>query len=64
MTNIQTILGLRHKPDVFNNREAAFRWAERCVKLHTVVLGDKEQYWVVCLADAAKLVKSGYELAQ
>lgn len=63
MTTLKNTLGLRHNPDVFTKMESAFRWAENCHKLHIVMLGDNGQYWVVCMADASRLVKSGYEIA-
>lgn len=54
-------LGIRYDVSVFYNREAAFRYAERCKKPHTVILGDKNQFWVATYADAQKLVRQGYE---
>lgn len=64
MTHLKTTLGLRNDIDLFSNRDAAFRWAERCIKCHIVMLGDNEQFWVVCFSDAQKLSKMGYEIAQ
>lgn len=64
MKNLKSTLGLRSNPDQLSSRDAAFRWAEKCIKLHMVVLGDNGKFWVVCFADAQKLVKLGYELAK
>jgi hypothetical protein len=60
---LESKLGLRNKIDPFTKREAAFRWAANCYKQHIVILGDKCTFWVVCFADAQKLVKLGYEIA-
>jgi len=56
-------LGLRYKPDQFTQIESAKRWADRCNKLHSVILGCNGMFWVVCFADAQRLVKAGYEIA-
>lgn len=64
MTNLKTKLGLRKNIDQFSNRDAAFRWANNCIKLHVVMLGDNENFWVACFADAQKLSKMGYEIAK
>jgi hypothetical protein len=64
MKNLKSTLGLRNNPDQLSSRDAAFRWAENCIKLHMVVLGDNGKFWVVCFSDAHKLVKLGYELAK
>mgnify|MGYP001809985236 CR=1 FL=1 len=63
MKNLKTTLGLRNNIDQFSDRDAAFRWASNCNKLHVVMLGDNEKYWVACFADAQKLSKLGYEIA-
>ena len=57
-------LSLRYNPTQFISREAAFSWANNCIKLHMVVLGDNGKFWVVCFSDAQKLVRLGYELAK
>lgn len=64
MTNLKTTLGLRNNIDQFSNRDASFRWANNCIKLHIVMLGDNGKFWVVCFADAQKLNKMGYEIAK
>jgi hypothetical protein len=64
MKNLKQTLGLRHNPDQLSSREAAFRLANNCIKLHMVVLGDNCKFWVVCFSDAQKLVKLGYEIAK
>lgn len=64
MKNLKVTLGLRNNVDQLSNRDAAFRWANNCNKLHTVMLGDNGKFWVVCFADAQKLSKMGYEYAR
>jgi hypothetical protein len=63
MTNLKTVFGLRNNVDQFSDLQAATRWANNCVKLHIVMLGSNDKYWVVCFADAQKLSKLGYEVA-
>jgi hypothetical protein len=63
MTDLKTTLGLRRNIDQFTNAESAFSWAEKCIKLHVVMLGCNGKYWVACFADAQKLSKMGYEVA-
>lgn len=63
MTTLKTKLGLRNNIDMFSSLEAAKRWANNCIKLHIVMLGDNGKYWVACFADAQKLLKMGYEIA-
>lgn len=63
MNNLKNTLGLRNNIDQLSNRDAAFRWAENCTKLHVVILGDNGKFWVACFSDAQKLVKIGYEIA-
>ena len=57
----QKALGLKHRPVVVRNEEAAFSIAER-TRAGTVMLGE-DAFWVVCLADAARLEKAGFEYA-
>jgi len=64
MNNLKETFGLRNNVDVLQNRESAFRYAEKCNKLHEVILGDNNQFWVVCFSDAQRLVKAGYETAK
>jgi hypothetical protein len=63
MKNLKTIFGLRNNISQLSNLESAFRFANNCIKLHIVMLGDNGKYWVVCFADAQKLSKMGYEAA-
>lgn len=56
-------LGLRHRPDRFKNRDAAFRWANNGLKMRMVMLGCDGRFWVVCGSDASRLFKLGYEYA-
>ena len=59
---IQQVLKLKYEPVAFRSRELAMSAARRC-KASTVMLGENERYLVVCLADAAKMEKAGYEYA-
>ncbi|QYK49094.1 MAG: hypothetical protein KF838_04405 [Phycisphaeraceae bacterium] len=54
-------LGLRHQPVVVRSDESAFSIADH-TSAGTVLLGEGA-YWVVCLADAERLVNAGYEYA-
>ncbi|MCQ2076121.1 MAG: hypothetical protein MJZ20_03665 [Bacteroidaceae bacterium] len=47
----------------FSTLAVAKRWAFGCNKMHLIILGDNEKFWVVTPADAEKLVKMGYEYA-
>lgn len=55
---------LKYRPDIFTNLAAAKRYAERCTKLHFVVMGDNNKFWVVCFLDAQRLEKDGYEIVR
>jgi len=55
---------LRNKIDEFSTLEGAKRWANNCNKLHLVVLGDNDKFWVVCGSDFQTLIKNGYEAAK
>lgn len=48
----------------FRSLDLARSFASGCHKPHRVMLGDHPQYWVVCPADAERLVKAGYEYAE
>ncbi len=52
------------KIDQLTTFEAAQRWANNCIKLHVVILGDNGKYWVCSFSYAQQLVKQGYEIAQ
>ena len=58
------IQGIKYSIDIMNTLEGSKRFADRCIKLHAVVLGDNGKYWIVCAADAQRLVKIGYEIAR
>jgi hypothetical protein len=62
-TQIKSTYSLKYSPDVFSTREAAFRSTERSVKMAIVMLGENGKFWVVCMADAQRLVKAGFEPA-
>jgi hypothetical protein len=57
----QTALGLKYTPEVFRDEATAFSAAAR-TNAGTVMLGE-DAFWVVCLADAARLEKAGFEYA-
>ena len=57
----QQALGLRYRPSVIRSEASAFAIANRTAS-HAVMLGEGA-YWVVCLADAARLEKAGFEYA-
>jgi hypothetical protein len=42
----------------------ALSFTDRCPKIHMIILGDDERFWVVTPAHAARLVRQGYELAE
>lgn len=52
---------LRNTPSIYTNLELAKSSLKHCVKLHVVVMADVSHYLVVCLSDAQRLVKNGYE---
>ncbi len=56
------IYALRHEPARYQDRGLAFAAAHR-QKAGAVMLGDDGRYWVVCLADAARLEAAGLEWA-
>ncbi len=47
----------------FTSLSLAGAYANRCVKAHVVILGDDRRFWVVTMAEAARLLKAGYEVA-
>ncbi|GEM_PF-5053546 len=59
--NAQRALGLRHRPAVIRDETTAFAIADR-TKAGAVMLGE-DAFWVVCLADATRLERAGYEWA-
>ncbi len=61
---IREIYKLRFSPTITANRSAAISWASTTVELSKVILGDDCKYWVVGIADACRLIKAGYELAE
>lgn len=54
-------LGLRRTPGVYRDERNAFAAADR-ERAGTVMLGEGA-FWVVCLADAARLERAGFEYA-
>ncbi len=56
-----TALNLRHAPEVIRDEATAFKIAAS-TRAGAVMLGEGA-YWVVCLADAARLETAGYEWA-
>ena len=54
---------LKNKPFEFSDLRNAQNFANRCNKLHMVVLGDNEKFWVVLPVDYTRLLNAGYEAA-
>jgi len=54
---------LRHRPDIFSNRERAHSWALRSIKPMWVIMGNVGEYLIVCPSDASRLMRAGYELS-
>lgn len=52
------------RPAIFRSEAFAWSFADRSRKTHMVLLGDDECWWVVTFAEAATLVRAGYELAE
>lgn len=63
MSNLKNELGLKYDPIEVTKLCSAQRIADRCIKLHIVFVGLNGMFWVVCFADANKLLKMGYEVA-
>jgi hypothetical protein len=47
----------------FTDRNTAISFANHATKIMMIVLGDDDKFWVCTPADAARLVKQGYEYA-
>jgi hypothetical protein len=47
----------------FNRLATARSFTNRCEKLMMIILGDDGLFWVVTPADATRLTRMGYELA-
>ena len=47
----------------FTTREHAFSFVDHASERLYIVLGDDGRYWVTTPAQAARLVRAGYELA-
>jgi len=45
----------------FNKQESAESFADHGVKLHAVILGDDQKFWVVNMRTFENLTKNGYE---
>ena len=68
LKSISKTFNLRHIPTATRSRMAAFELAEQSPgklgRTRWVILGDNDWFWIVCPADADKLIKAGYELAE
>jgi hypothetical protein len=62
-TKFESTLGLRRNVDQFSTLSAASRFANSCIKLHIVLLGEDGKYLVACFSDAQRLSKLGYQIA-
>lgn len=62
-TSLKAALNLRYEIDAYTTIAAAkFSIQHRVKKCWVVVMGDNLKYWVVCMADASKLIAAGYEM--
>ena len=52
---------MKIKPYKFTTLENAKSFANRCDKMMGILMGDDSKFWVVCMSDFAKGIKSGYE---
>ena len=68
LKNFSNSYNLIHFPTATRSRMAAFELAEQSTaklgRTRWVILGDNDWSWIVCPADADKLIKAGYELAE
>lgn len=48
----------------FSKKENAFGFADKCEKMQMIILGDNGKFWVVSMAEGARLLKAGYEMAR
>jgi hypothetical protein len=48
----------------FTSLAIANEFSNGCLKPHRVILGDHPSFWVVCPADAERLLRAGYEFAE
>jgi hypothetical protein len=60
--SLRQTLGLRHEPIRFVSLALASSCAARS-KCDVVMLGDDGRFWIVCLADAQRLERLGFEWA-
>lgn len=54
---------LQHEPIRFASRSVAEAFVNRAVVTYMIVLGDDQNFWVVCPSDAERLIKAGYEVS-
>ena len=47
----------------FTSLGSAQIFVDGCTKMHGIILGDDDRFWVVCMADFDQLLKAGYEAA-
>jgi hypothetical protein len=59
-TTVQARLNLKYKPVAFISENLARKFASQS-RSDVVMLGEDSRYWVVCLADAEKMNRAGYE---
>jgi hypothetical protein len=45
----------------FNKEDLARSFSNRTIKMSMIILGDDGKYWVVTMAQGARLLKAGYE---
>jgi hypothetical protein len=56
-------LNLKHEPTSFKSLASAKSFASKSEKLHLVLLGPNDTFLVAIFADANKMVKAGFEIA-
>lgn len=54
---------LKNEPVRFSDLKNAQSFADRCIKLHMVILGDDDKFWVVLPVDFERLIRAGYQAA-
>ncbi len=60
---IQKQHGLKYQPSIYRNEALARSALSHYVKPHRIILGNCPEFWIVCHADAERLLRAGYEMA-
>jgi hypothetical protein len=59
---VKAALKLKCEPMTFEDVALAVSFVKHCERAHRVVLGTNGEAWVVCPADAHRLLAAGYEM--